>query len=124
MRILMINGTFYTMVDFEDTVEAIVIESGNILYAGNRQEAESYIESTDKIIDLQGATVFPGFVDNHVHLVWLGEKLDRLDLSGIQSRQAVLEAIEKKVKTLQPGEWLIAEGFNDNQWTIRASLTG
>jgi len=99
-----------------DTVESVVIEAGKIVYAGNKEEAESYIDATDKIIDLQGATAFPGFVDNHVHMVWLGEKLDRLDLSAIQSRQAVLDAIKQKVKMLQPGEWLIAEGFNDNQW--------
>ncbi len=112
----MINGTFYTMAHEEDTVEAVVVEAGKILYAGNKGEAEHYIQPTDAILNLQGATAFPGFVDNHVHMVWLGEKLDRLDLSAIQSRQAVLKAIEEKIKTLQPGEWLIAEGFNDNQW--------
>lgn len=116
MRTLMINGTFYTMAFEADTVEAVVVEAGKIFYAGNKEKAKQYIKSTDTILDLHGKTVFPGFVDNHVHMVWLGEKLDRLDLSAIQSRQAVLEAIEEKVNTLQPGEWLIAEGFNDNQW--------
>ncbi|WP_229675544.1 amidohydrolase [Halolactibacillus alkaliphilus] len=113
---LMLNGTFYTMADVEDTVEAVVVEADHILYAGNKKVAESYIEESDDILDLQGATVFPGFIDNHVHMLWLGEKLDRLDLSTIHSRQAVLKAIEEKVNTLQPDEWLIAEGFNDNQW--------
>ncbi|GEM00674.1 hypothetical protein SAMN05421839_101221 [Halolactibacillus halophilus] len=116
MRTLIINGTFYTMAFEGDTVEAVVVEAGKIIFAGKKAEAKHYIKETDAILDLHGATAFPGFVDNHVHMVWLGEKLDRLDLSTIHSRQAVLEAIEQKVKTLQPGEWLIAEGFNDNQW--------
>ena len=44
-------------------------------------------------IDLNGATVIPGFVDAHFHLVNLGKQKDALHLRNCPSAQTVVDKV-------------------------------
>lgn len=63
-EIVLTNGTIYG----HSSADSIVVSEGKILYVGNREHANSYIESSTQIIDLKGAFVAPGFIDNHNHV--------------------------------------------------------
>ncbi|GAB2569671.1 amidohydrolase [Gracilibacillus alcaliphilus] len=98
-------------------VEAVYTEAGYIVETGTEAGLKTaYQEQITEVFDLEGAVMYPGFVDSHLHIMGHGEKLLHLDLSQMLSAEAVLEAIKQKITTLDPGEWLIAEGWNENQW--------
>jgi predicted amidohydrolase YtcJ len=66
-----------------------------------------------------GATRFqvdritPGFVDAHAHPVGLGRKLTELDLQGLPSLAATLDAVRARAD----GEgWLVGRGWDQNDW--------
>ncbi|WLR44187.1 amidohydrolase [Bacillus carboniphilus] len=118
MKTLWYGGTIYTMEQKFETVEAIVTEDGKIVDGGKVNFLESYYQ-IEKKINLLNATVYPGFVDSHVHLIGHGEKLSRIDLSHMTSAIQVLEALQKKVSEAKKGEWIIGEGWNENQWIDR-----
>ena len=61
-KINLINGNFITLDDHCPSAEMISIESGKI---SGINAPDSHCEN----IDLNGATVIPGFVDAHFHLV-------------------------------------------------------
>ena len=63
---LLYNGRIYTMEAAGDTVEAIGIQDGKIVFAGSSEDAKAY-DSRIKY-DLKGATVIPGLSDAHMHM--------------------------------------------------------
>ncbi|MGN8645806.1 amidohydrolase [Gracilibacillus sp. HCP3S3_G5_1] len=117
MGILFHGGTIYTMEDEISTTEAVFVEDGTIIEAGALLDLKNtYMNRIDKEYNLEGAVMYPGFVDSHLHIIGHGEKLLRLDLSSMESANEVLQALERKIHELEPDEWLIADGWNENQW--------
>ncbi|SEO84860.1 hypothetical protein SAMN04488134_11445 [Amphibacillus marinus] len=111
------GGKIYTMVKEDATVEAVYTESGKIIEVGSYQDlTEKYSSEIAEIIKLDGKTMFPGFVDSHLHIIGHGEKLEHLDLSLCTSAEQVLQLVRERLATLAPGQWLFGEGWNDNQW--------
>ena len=73
---------------------------------------DQFITFADQIHSLQGAAMYPGFVDSHIHLIGHGEKLTYLDLSTFTSIQTIVTEV---ADTCEKGEWYVAEGWNDNK---------
>ncbi|RWZ59767.1 amidohydrolase [Halobacillus fulvus] len=111
------GGKIYTMKKEEDWVEAVVTEKGNIIATGQTQEL--FASYQDEIVtehDLKGAVMYPGFTDSHLHIIGHGERLMRLDLSFMKSAEEVKQALRQHAEQLSPGEWIIGDGWNENQW--------
>ncbi|WP_058307093.1 amidohydrolase [Gracilibacillus massiliensis] len=115
MGTLLFGGTIYSMEDRSSTVEAIYIEDGMIVNVGKETDLRKSYHITNEH-DLKGAVMYPGFVDSHLHIIGHGEKILHLDLSAMESAEEVLQALKEKVEELEPEEWLIADGWNENQW--------
>ncbi|KAB8138268.1 amidohydrolase [Gracilibacillus oryzae] len=117
MGTLWYGGKIYTMKQVDDLVEAVYTEKGKIIATGSLAELKTnYRDKIKQINDLKENIMYPGFVDSHLHIIGHGEKLLRVDLSMMESAEQVLDAIAKKVKELNKDEWLIADGWNENQW--------
>ena len=116
------NGIIYTMQQEGHQVEAVFTENGLIKGLGTSEELEQKC-TIDSVVDLEQKIVFPGFVDSHMHLIGHGETLMRLDLSSMNSKREVLDAISEKAKGLDEGKWIIGEGWNENLWSDAEVLT-
>lgn len=124
MGVLWTNGHIFTMENEGEKVEAVYTKNGTIYDIGNRAELkEKYRDEITEEFDLQGKTMLPGFVDSHIHLIGFGELLLRLDLSKMTSKKEVLEAVNHYAKQLEKDEWLIGEGWNENNWQDDQELT-
>ncbi|MGW1957796.1 amidohydrolase [Streptomyces sp. NPDC001920] len=66
-----------------------------------------------EVIDLQGATVLPGFVDAHVHLPWTGFKQITPSVAGRTRVDDVLAVVERAVtRKNAPGAWVSIAGYD------------
>ncbi|WP_409297212.1 amidohydrolase [Peribacillus sp. SCS-26] len=111
------GGTIYTMEREGEKAEAVLTDGKRIFDTGDTEKLlRTYKDSIEEKVDLLGKTMFPGFVDSHMHLIGHGEKLLRLNLSGLRSREDVLEALENLQNQIPENEWIIAEGWNENEW--------
>ncbi|KZE64703.1 amidohydrolase [Fictibacillus phosphorivorans] len=100
--------------------EAVFVENGLIVETGTEEHlTDKYSERIEKKMDLQENVMYPGFVDSHLHLIGHGEKLIRLDLSEMTSAEEMESALREKVNTLHSEEWLIGEGWNENNFIDR-----
>jgi predicted amidohydrolase YtcJ len=100
--------------------EAVYAENGIIQGTGTEKElTERFKDNITRDVDLEGNVMFPGFIDSHLHLIGQGEKLIRLDLSEMMSAEEMENALKEKVKTLKKDEWLIGEGWNENNFIDR-----
>nr|WP_246625066.1 amidohydrolase [Fictibacillus nanhaiensis] len=108
------------MVSDGDFCEAVYVENGTIIKTGTEKELmESFRETITQTVDLEQNVMFPGFVDSHLHLIGHGEKLIRLDLSNMDSAEEMEKALREKAADLQDDEWLIGEGWNENNFIDR-----
>src|SRR5690554_6424987 len=85
------NATFYTMESKEDRVTEVVTSLGKIIAIG-REATKLEVE---KEIDLNGAFVFPGFVDSHLHILGYGQKMTRPSLGFSKDKQSVKKQIRE-----------------------------
>jgi predicted amidohydrolase YtcJ len=119
---LWFGGNIYTLMANDHQVEAVLTKDDQIIEIGTIEELESKYEVTEKI-DLQGATMLPGFVDSHLHLIGHGETLIRLDLSRFNTKVDTLVAVKEYARNFSNNEWIIGEGWNENLWDIAEPIT-
>lgn len=111
------GGKIYTMKHEGDWVEAVITDRGRIVSTGDTQDLyNTYKNQIKEEYDLKGAVMYPGFTDSHLHIIGHGERLMRLDLSFMKSAEEVIQALKQHTEQLPPGEWVIGDGWNENQW--------
>ena len=79
--ILFHNGTIITMEKDHQHPEAVYIENGVIKSIGKYERLKKKIHSSTEVIDLEGKTLMPGFIDSHTHPVISSFLYDMIDLS-------------------------------------------
>ncbi|WP_246941244.1 amidohydrolase [Bacillus pinisoli] len=114
MGVLWFGGKIKTLLTEDSEVEAVYIVGDKIIATGAKDQLMHQYQP-DTLMDLEGAVMFPGFVDSHLHLIGHGEKLIRLDLSTLTSSKEIIEALKMRVSEIKHGEWVIGEGWNENQ---------
>ncbi|WP_411103454.1 amidohydrolase [Streptomyces sp. cmx-4-9] len=65
-----------------------------------------------EVIDLQGATVLPGFIDSHVHLTWTGLKAASADVAPCLRAAEVLAVVEAAALARPAGSWVDVMGYD------------
>lgn len=120
MKKLWHNGVIYTMTQEGETVEAVLTDEGKILATGSYEELHN---EADTFVDLAGATMFPGFVDSHLHMIGFGYQLKTVNLSTTTSKKHMFEQLRQVANRLEKDEWLIADGFNENLFEDQAIPT-
>ncbi|RKD75765.1 hypothetical protein ATL39_1468 [Sinobaca qinghaiensis] len=114
------GGTIYTMKQEGDKTEAVYTEAEEIIMTGSVEELKKkYAGQIDREEDLEGAVLYPGFTDSHLHMIGLGETMLTLDLSGCETAEEMQRLIVDKAALLKEGEWLIGEGWNENKFPDR-----
>ena len=110
------NGTIYPMTAGGHPVEALAIGGGKIVAAGSASDVSASARSATRIVDLQGRTLFPGFIDPHHHTVLsalFADLLLNIGYSKYSNRGDALAALKAMVAKAPPGQWIRA-GYYDN----------
>ncbi|MBK7666644.1 MAG: amidohydrolase [Sphingobacteriaceae bacterium] len=125
------NAVIYTVDSAFSIQQAMAIKDGKIIETGsNEQILNSYSAKETK--DIQGKTIFPGFIDAHCHFLGYGLGLQQVDLVGTKSFEEVIQKVKEfKVQTDIPrqpkadipleGEidWVIGRGWDQNDWAVK-----
>ena len=61
---------------------AVAISGDRIVAVGSAADVETRRGAATTVVDLGGATLLPGLVDSHSHILELGQKLEAVDLVG------------------------------------------
>jgi predicted amidohydrolase YtcJ len=115
------NGKILTVDSSFRIVEALAINDGRIVASGKSAEMARYVRRDTKTIDVKGATVIPGLIDNHFHFARAVERWhQQARFEGVNSRREALRILAAKAASLKPGEWIMVQGG----WTPRQFADG
>ncbi|MFD3552119.1 amidohydrolase [Streptomyces goshikiensis] len=65
-----------------------------------------------EVVDLQGATVLPGFIDSHVHLAWTGLKAATPSVAPCTRAEDILAVVARAVADKPHGAWVDIAGYD------------
>lgn len=95
--------------------QAIAVAGERILAAGSTKEVAALRAQQTEVIDLKGAFVVPGFIDNHVHFINGGLSLAQVDLRDAKTPQEFSRRIAAAAKA-RPGKWITDGNWDHELW--------
>jgi predicted amidohydrolase YtcJ len=103
-KVLMVDGAF-------STGEAVAIREGKIAAVGSSADVRKLAGPRTRVIDLQGRTVIPGFIDSHIHGLRAGLTFGtEVNWVSTTSLAEALNRIHEASLAKKPGSWLIVAG--------------
>ncbi|MER9180122.1 amidohydrolase [Mesorhizobium sp. M0767] len=110
--LIVTNARVLTMDEGNPTAEAVAIKDGNIMAVGDRRTIEALKGPATKIIDAQGGSVVPGFIEAHMHLFGGAAELDNLHLQGVHGFDALSDAIRAYAAARPNAKLLLGAGVD------------
>jgi predicted amidohydrolase YtcJ len=109
------GGTVLTVDSRFSQAEAIAIRGNKILAVGTEAEVRTAAGEKVNIIDLEGKTVLPGFIDPHTHVVAgsvVDSVMEYVGMARFGTVDEVVNHLKTMVKDRAPGEWIVARNFD------------
>ena len=127
---IFLGGPIVTVNANNEEVDALAVKDGKIVALGQQADIKkNWAGPKTQVIDLNGRTLMPGFVEPHVHIV-LTSMVEGLwlDLSNFTLPYDTLETISTKLraalKNVPPGGWLAGFGVDPSRTSpFMAELT-
>lgn len=121
MKRIYINGDFITLEN--DNIEAIATENDKIIKTGSKAEITELADENTEIIDLNGNTLMPAFIDAHSHIFALAKSLMQISIDGLTSIEEIKNCLAEYKKENRTNEWIIVNGYDNNILKNRQHIT-
>ena len=72
-----------------------------------------------RVIDGKGATLVPGMIDAHGHVLGYGQALNRVVLNGATSEDEALHRVAQFIAGHKDNKWITGRGWNQELWPDR-----
>lgn len=119
------GGDIITMAGEEPKyVEAVVQREGQIIFTGTKADALARFEGKADLVDLEGRTMLPGFIDGHGHVFNVGLQAVAANLlpapdgdgNSVEALQQILtDWMAKNQDFINTTGWVIGFGYDDSQ---------
>jgi predicted amidohydrolase YtcJ len=115
----LINGVIHTVNEGQPQASSVGIIDGKIAYVGDVSLVSNRIADHTQVINLDGLTMTPGWIEGHGHFMDMGYNKLQLDLMYANSYQEVVDMVESAVKNSNSGQWIIGRGWHQSKWAIK-----
>ena len=121
-NIIITNAKVFTSDEANPHAEAIAVKGNHIVYVGDNAGAESFRDETTRVIDGQGHTLTPGFIDTHVHLLWGSIWMGNAQLQEVRTKDDLKKVLLDFANANKTSEWVIGRGIRYNIVSTRQEL--
>jgi len=112
--LVLTNGRIHPLTD-EDPVGAVAVRDGKVVRLDRSYEI-GFVDGVETdVVDLDGRTVLPGFIDAHTHMEVIGQYEREADLTGTDSPEACLDRLES-LRDRPDEEWILGFGYDESAW--------
>lgn len=113
------DAPFDPVSGWQPDAEALAIKDDTIVYVGSASGATALQGRDTRVIDLSGATVVPGLIESHAHVLQLGAFSVQIDLTGIDNEEEVVRLVEARAAEKPAGTWILGTGWDEGAWADR-----
>jgi predicted amidohydrolase YtcJ len=113
------GGKIITVDERQPVAEALAVRGDRLVAVGDNRDLEKLIGPQTRVIELDGKTAVPGFIEGHGHFTWLGQSRMMLDLRLAKSWDEIVAIVEAAAQKAPPGEWILGSGWHQEKWTVR-----
>jgi predicted amidohydrolase YtcJ len=108
---VLLSGAIYTVDPERSWAQALAIRAGDIVFVGDDTDAQAYVGSHTKTVDLAGRMVLPGFHDSHMHAESASVFVNECNLFGLPDKQAVIDKLTQCAASDPDSAWVLGEGW-------------
>ncbi|QDC01168.1 amidohydrolase [Mesorhizobium sp. 8] len=110
--LIVVNGRVLTMDEDHPAAEAIAVRDGRIVAVGDSKAIAALKGPATRVIDAQGGSVVPGFIEAHMHLFSGAAELAHLQLAGLHGFDALRDAIRAYAAERPDAPMLVGQGVD------------
>lgn len=122
--LILVHGVVHPLTGSGEPASALAVRLGRILAVGDDASVLKHRGRKTIVVDLEGATVVPGFIDAHAHPLAMGEALLNeatgeslyLDLTEAESEEDIVQRARARARGLAPRQWVLGKGWNEERW--------
>ena len=109
--LLIHNAKVYTVDDPNPTAEAVVVRGNKIIFVGSNEEAKQQVIDDCRVVDANGRSLLPGFIDSHFHLAWGSKTLLGAQLYEADSMERLKAIVQAWAKANPTQPWVLGNGL-------------
>ena len=111
--LIIFNSEIYTANENNQIAKSIAVKDGKIIEVSSENLVSKY--EANEILDANGKTILPGFIDSHCHFYNLGLDQQVVDLRGTTSFEEIIERLIASDLNNQ-SDVILGRGWDQNDW--------
>ena len=111
--LIIVNSEIYTANENNQIAKSIAVKDGKIIEVSIENLVSKY--EANEILDANGKTILPGFIDSHCHFYNLGLDQQVVDLRGTTSFEEIIERLIASDLNNQ-SDVILGRGWDRNDW--------
>jgi predicted amidohydrolase YtcJ len=119
-EIAVVHANVITVGDSPPRAEAFLVRDERFVAVGSSAEIRSLVGTGTEILDLEGKTVTPGFIDAHLHPIPVFPETSRLSYvelgpESVRTIEELVDALHEKAARTPPDGWVFGFGYQDTK---------
>jgi predicted amidohydrolase YtcJ len=107
--VLIVNGKVFTADPQRPFAEGVAIRGKRIVWVGEAGEAAAWRGASTQVIDADGKTVMPGFIDSHFHLLMGSIEAADMQLDQVLTLDEVAETLRAWSAVKRDEPWIVGQ---------------
>ena len=121
-NIIIRNAKVFTSDESNPWAEAVAVRGNRIVYVGTNEGAESFTDTSTRVIDGQGHTLTAGFIETHVHLLWGSIWMGNAQLQEVKTKEDLKKALLDFADKNKTDPWVVGRGIKYGIVSTRQEL--
>ena len=113
--LIVINGNVLTQDDAQPNAEAFAVLNERFVAVGTTADVRNLAGPNTTVLDVEGMTVVPGFIDAHSHPSGAGLNELRNVNTNLGSIARIQDALRERAASTPPGEWIVGFMYDDTK---------
>jgi len=105
-NLLITNARVLTMDQTQPRAAAVAVAGEGIIYVGEAPGAAAFCGPDTRVVDAQGGSLLPGFIDSHCHLRMAAAELANAPLEEVESLEDLKQALQRFARENPAAPWI------------------
>jgi predicted amidohydrolase YtcJ len=120
--VIVTNANVFTSDESNLHAEMVAVNGNRIVYVGSRLGGDEWRGPDTRVIDAQGKTLLPGFIDSHFHLLWGCIWLGSAQLQEVKTKEDLKKTLLDFASENKTTAWLDGRGIKYGIISTRQEL--